>query len=1209
MIELFIENKKIDITDDLEINFTYESIDPDKLSSIKNSFSKTVNIPGTPNNNITFGHIFRFDKYIPVSGPSNIDSYYDPHKRVEWFINKNGSLVNRGYCTLDNIIVKNERNITYQLTLYGGIGEFFYSLSYNSDGSPKTLKDLYWNWYPRTNEISHGSQTTPGNENEVNLYKCSASVIAESYHKLNPLYTYSGTTEIERDVVFIPAYTGLYEDFDSKHMLVSTFNHTNYTPNPSVISNDTINKLQESFPDTYTDSDGTVYNALGNTLSPSDVYRYGLVSFSRDLDPWEAGDLRVSELPIAVRLSKMMDVISQAQNNGGYEVIWDSEILHSYEHLYSWVLLGKLKQDREKISILSFTPSANYDGQKSEVAVKYLTGDSSLDIATQDYNLNTTSTSINEGTYNFSLNVIPKFSININTEDFETLSDLNFVYGCYYNWNNRFDYIYNTSVLIHKIYSGNTLLKTICDIFYYTTNTNLFKFGYNTNNTTDRFIKANLENKITEVYMNSGETIDQFTYHNCKLENPDIDSSVNYECSNEEIKTILKISSDINDLRIYQIQSSMWTRLKYDEEESYGYRITSGVYGTDSLVYDTYYYNNWGDIILSRQGLIGFFKGSDDNSCSIYDYSDKYSVDTSFNLNTAQQNGILNTKSTGFNIINLNKDILFANSESPMKYLAGYCKLMNYKFICDSTNKKIYIKTLKNYYQSNNIVDLDYRVDLGRNIEIKNITTNYKTINIGLETPETYPVYIFNKISKDKYNTIHYDTGIDYNLGETNLFKDLVYKNTIDWQQSSIYYNIYPQFPRPYNTQSISWTLFNKDATNIDEIKKKEIFTPGIPSSPLNLSENIDFLPKISLFNKENKIIDIGASLIFLNGFVRNYDYTEVPNTTYITLTPDSTNPSHYINSSGVVDSSNYQDIYTYTVQPDTTYYVSASNNSSYSSYVVNYYNAEEVIIGTQYSQANANLTDALLNIPSNTATIRCNFRKSDTTAKLRAIGRTFVISPRVSFSNDMYEQFYLNQARCYMYDFKYNEIFTSWGCYSSDQKSTASSWVLPLFSRDLYNLYLSGRDVWWGAEYKLASWNIINQEGLDSLCNLGNTKFISNTGYDYTKFAISEDYLNNEYSINNFPLDEEPYTNRIYDKNWKDYLGDLYDRNTRDVVAYVDLSGLGDANSVMRKIYSWKSHLWIITKLENFKLSETTRDKFTKVRLHKIKDLDTWTN
>ena len=59
--------------------------------------------------------------------------------------------------------------------------------------------------------------------------------------------------------------------------------------------------------------------------------------------------------------------------------------------------------------------------------------------------------------------------------------------------------------------------------------------------------------------------------------------------------------------------------------------------------------------------------------------------------------------------------------------------------------------------------------------------------------------------------------------------------------------------------------------------------------------------------------------------------------------------------------------------------------------------------------------------------------------------------------------------------------------------------------------------------------------------------------------------------------------------------------------MAYIDLSGLGDANTIMRNIYSWKSHLWIITKLENFKIAETVKDKFTKVTLHKIKSISTW--
>lgn len=1239
MIELYIENKKIDITDDLEINFTYESIDPNKLSSIKNSFSKTVNIPGTPNNNITFGHIFRYDKYIPVSGPSNIESYYDPHKKVSWFINNNGSLINRGYCTLDNIIVKDERNITYQLTLYGGIGEFFYALSYNDDGSPKTLKDLYWNWWPKVGLVGHGTQTTPGNENTKTLYTASAAIVAQSYHSLDPLYTYSGTTEIEKDVVFVPCYTGLYEDFDSKHMLVSTFNQ-NFNPYPNsneYMTDEIKNLLKESFPDTYTDSEGNIYNTLDKTFSSSGNYRYGLVTFPRDIDPWEAGDIRVSELPVAVRLSKLMNVISQAENNGGYEVIWDSDILHSYEYLYSWILLGKLNQDRDDLNLLTFSPSTTYDGQVSQVEVPYNTGISNLSESSTNYNI-VSQASVEKNTYGFYLNVFPNFTINTNTEDFELLDSAysNSVISGYfrYNTDNEYNYLWNASILIHKIYNGSSLIKTICDVFFFTSNPDAAKFGwYNTwsNIITPEYVKSRFQNKIIERFMNSGETIDQFTYHNCKLGEPDIEvinsatgfGKIKYKCSNEQIYTKLEINQDISgDFRIEQIQGVMWSKV-------YGIinllpHYSNGQYGVDSLQYNTANnvspYTSWPKVVqLSSEGAYSFiFKHDQINGKTGYTrtivdmdegvLADNYSVDFSFNINESKQNGLLLTKDSGFNIINVTKDILFANSDSPMKYLAGYCKLMNYRFICDNTRKKIYIKTLKNYYLDRT-VDLDSRIDLERNIEIKNITTSYKTINLGLDTPETYPVNLFNKISKSKFNTYKYDTGIKYNLPETSLLNDLCYKNVIDYQQSSIYYNTYPQLPRPYSTQSISWSLFNKDQANTNEIKKIEIFTPGITSTSLNLLGKTDFLPKISLFDKENKNVDIGASLIFLNGFVKNYDYTSVPSNTPETVQPDSINESHYINSSGVVGSSNYQDIYTYTVQPDTTYYVTASNNSSYISYVVNYYNSGGTRIGTEYSQANANLYDAVLTLPSGTTTIKCNFRKTDINAKLRKTGPRFVISPRICFSNDTVEQFYLNQSRCYVYDFRYDQIFTSWGCYSDIQKTTATSWILPLFSRDLYNLYLSGRDVWWGAEYKLASWNIINQRGLDSLCNLGDTLFIADTNYNYSRVIGSEDYKMNEYSINNFPLDEESYTNRIYDKYWKDYLKDLYDRNTRDITAYVDLSGLGEANDIMRYFYSWKSHLWIITKIENFKISNTTNDKFTKVRLHKIKDKNTWIN
>lgn len=1109
MIELYIENKKIDITDDLEINFTYESIDPDKLSSIKNSFSKTVNIPGTAANNITFGHIFRSDKYIPANTTGNIDSYYDPHKKVNWFINRNGVLVNRGYCTLDNIVMKSKRDITYQLTLYGGIGEFFYSLSYNEDGSPKTLYDMFWNWYPKTGIIGHGAATDTDTENNTTLFKLSADIVASCWHGLNPLYTYEGTTDIDKDVTLVPCYTGLYEDFDSKHMLVSTFNQ-HYNPGYSIMPTETKNSLIRAFPDSYIDyseGQGTEYTTLGNTFSSTDAYKYGLVTFSRDIDPWEAGDLRVNELPVAIRLSKLMTVISNHKNNGGYNVIWDDEIKQSYHWLYGWIMLGKLNQENESFSALTFTPDQQYDGQNSVIDVDWNgnTGTATAqDVSSYfiDSNMSEIGT-VKAGKYNMYINVLPRLVVNCRGNFSNWPGNNMLVSG---SWKSAgptqsYHFLWTTSVLVHKIYDGNTLIKTIADVFYYTADPDLLYFGLNNKGILVSDIKQVLSGRINQRFMNQGEFIDEYRYHDCKISGVEVtgagsNSTASVSCENQKISTTLTLSTDVTNLRVEQYQGLMWTRIGTGIQF-----VDAGRYGVDNI---DFVYEDTG-LVVSSTAPIGFGMKQPGN----YDIwwtsewpwpspaSSIHTTSFGFNMNEGRQNGLLSAKNSGFNILNLDKKTLFAGSESPMRYLSGYCKMMNYRFLCDETSKTIYIKTLKNYYNGN-VRSLDERVDIGRDISIKNILTKYKTINIGLETPETYPVRLFDRISRDKFNTKKYDTGIQYNAGDTSLLKDLIYENTIDWQQNSIYYNINPQLPRAYNVQSVSWTLFNADSSNTDNIKKKEIFTVGTSSNDTSLLATADFLPKVSLFDNDNKYVDISSSLLFLNGFVKNYDYTQV--------------------------------------------------------------------------------------------------------------GSNYIISPRVCLSNDTYEQYYFNQSRCYIYDFKYNDNFTSWGCYSSDQKGSAASWILPMFSRDLYNVYVPDM-AWNGAAYKLASWNMIEQDGLNNMYTINGTEFVYNPNYDYQKITNNLSFEQNEYSLDNVPADEPGCTNRIYSNNWEDYLNDLYDRNARDVTAYVNLSGFGDANTIMRSIYSWDSHLWIITKIYNYRLNDITNDKFTKVTMHKINNLNTWTN
>ena len=155
-------------------------------------------------------------------------------------------------------------------------------------------------------------------------------------------------TNIENDIVFVPCYTGNYEDFDSKAMLVNTGNqNNNVIGNTKIMTDNVKDLLMNSFPDSFSQDDKT-YTTLSKNFDTNGE-RYGLVKFSRDLDPFEAGELRVNEMPYAIRLSKLMEVISNPINNGGYEVEWDESIKLSPYWLYSFVLMNKLKKEKNDV--------------------------------------------------------------------------------------------------------------------------------------------------------------------------------------------------------------------------------------------------------------------------------------------------------------------------------------------------------------------------------------------------------------------------------------------------------------------------------------------------------------------------------------------------------------------------------------------------------------------------------------------------------------------------------------------------------------------------------------------------------------------------------------------------------------------------------------------------------------------------------------------
>lgn len=136
MLELFINNRKVDLGQDLNIQFTYKSLDVEDPTVINNDFSNTLKLKGTKTNNEIFGNIYRLD---------SISANFDVTKRVNFTLYDNGNIIESGYMQL-NSIDRTFDDITYNITLYGGLGDFFYSLMYNEDGTERTMKDMYYGW-------------------------------------------------------------------------------------------------------------------------------------------------------------------------------------------------------------------------------------------------------------------------------------------------------------------------------------------------------------------------------------------------------------------------------------------------------------------------------------------------------------------------------------------------------------------------------------------------------------------------------------------------------------------------------------------------------------------------------------------------------------------------------------------------------------------------------------------------------------------------------------------------------------------------------------------------------------------------------------------------------------------------------------------------------------------------------------------------------
>ena len=170
MVRLYIENKEVELTDDVQFAITSQFEDLSNPTAIINDWSKTVSIPFTQKNNELFGHIYNPDKVI-VEGGSSVGIYFNPLKKLDFRLEWNSAVLMQGYAKMNQVKMNGDKG-TYEITLFGELGKVFSEMKkitfdLTSDNQDYIIDGSVYVDASINKEVVYDSWTSSGQTTEV----------------------------------------------------------------------------------------------------------------------------------------------------------------------------------------------------------------------------------------------------------------------------------------------------------------------------------------------------------------------------------------------------------------------------------------------------------------------------------------------------------------------------------------------------------------------------------------------------------------------------------------------------------------------------------------------------------------------------------------------------------------------------------------------------------------------------------------------------------------------------------------------------------------------------------------------------------------------------------------------------------------------------------------------------------------------------------
>ena len=314
-VSLYIADQLVDLDDQSFILFNYTLEEMGNPTIVRNSFSQQVTLKGTPTNNKIFGDVFRLDRQTSY-GSSYTGAYFDATRKTPFVIyNELNEILESGYLKLDKVSRKGAE-IEYGVTLYGGLGSFFFGLMYNEDGSKRTLADLSY--------VTHGGA-------KISSFSINpaATTVKDAWDYINNPASFNPHTypNLFWNIInFAPAYNGIPDNFDANKAIVRESGSFSNVVKSKVV-------------------DDVEYKMKSDASTI-------LMTFSNPHSEWDVCDLRWYLQRPVMSIKSFLEAICDKDNNGGYEVELHPAFFNSENPYYneSWMTLQMIAAEDRNLS-------------------------------------------------------------------------------------------------------------------------------------------------------------------------------------------------------------------------------------------------------------------------------------------------------------------------------------------------------------------------------------------------------------------------------------------------------------------------------------------------------------------------------------------------------------------------------------------------------------------------------------------------------------------------------------------------------------------------------------------------------------------------------------------------------------------------------------------------------------------------------------------